>query len=203
MMKLALLASLIGSASAFAPASTGARAVTSLNEKSQAIPFLPKPENTSGYIGDAGFDPLRFSDYFPMDYLAEAEIKHGRIAMLAWAGWVTVDLGIKVYPAAPGMSGLTAVNAHDVAVANGSMGQIFLGIAACEMIGWIAVSQMLQGSGRAPGDFQFGASFLSGKSPEQIKKLKLNEVKNGRLAMLAISGVATQAVLYGQGFPYF
>jgi len=27
-------------------------------------------------------------------------------------------------------------------------------------------------------------------------------VKNGRLAMLAFSGIITQAVLTGQGFPY-
>jgi hypothetical protein len=46
-------------------------------EKSPAVPFLPYPENLKGYIGDdIGFDPLRISDYFPMDYLRESELKY-------------------------------------------------------------------------------------------------------------------------------
>ena len=71
---------------------TTARASTSLNvsPKSEALPFLPKPANLEGYVGDVGFDPLRISDYVPMDYLREAELKHSRICMLAWTGWVTV-----------------------------------------------------------------------------------------------------------------
>ena len=50
---------------------------TALNaEKSPAVPFLPYPENLKGYVGDdIGFDPLRISDYFPMDYLRESELK--------------------------------------------------------------------------------------------------------------------------------
>lgn len=53
------------------------KAATALNaEKSPAVPFLPYPENLKGYIGDdIGFDPLGISDYFPMDYLREAELK--------------------------------------------------------------------------------------------------------------------------------
>ena len=44
--------------------------------KSPAVPFLPEAENLKGYVGDdIGFDPLRISDYFPMDYLREAELK--------------------------------------------------------------------------------------------------------------------------------
>jgi hypothetical protein len=33
------------------------------------------------------------------------------------------------------------------------------------------------------------------------KKLEINELKNGRLAMLAFSGIVTQAALTGKGFP--
>jgi hypothetical protein len=45
-------------------------------ENSPAVPFLPYPANLKGYVGDdIGFDPLGISDYFPMDYLREAELK--------------------------------------------------------------------------------------------------------------------------------
>jgi light-harvesting complex I chlorophyll a/b binding protein 1 len=45
-------------------------------EKSPAVPFLSYPGNLKGYVGDdKGFDPLGVSDFFPMDYLRESELK--------------------------------------------------------------------------------------------------------------------------------
>ena len=176
---------------------------TALNvEKSPSLPFLPYPENCKGYVGDVGFDPLGISNYVPMDYLRESELKHARIAMLAWTGWVAVDLGVRVYPVPEALQGVTAATAHDAAVAQGGMGQIFGWIGLLECVSWLSISAMLQGSGRAPGDFSFGASFLDGKSAEQVNAMKLKEIKNGRLAMMAIGGVATQSVLNGSAFPY-
>jgi light-harvesting complex I chlorophyll a/b binding protein 1 len=69
----------VASAAAFAPAQTGQTVSALSAEKSPAMPFLPYPKNLKGYIGDdIGFDPLGISDYFPMDYLREAELKNGR-----------------------------------------------------------------------------------------------------------------------------
>jgi len=66
------------------------------------------------------------------------------------------------------------------------------------------VIQMLQGSGRAPGDFGFDPlGFSKGKSEAQINDLKLKEITHSRLAMLAFGGIVTQAVLTQKGFPYF
>ena len=44
---------------------------------------------------------------------------------------------------------------------------------------------------------------LSLKKSANYAKLQVNEIKNGRLAMLAFSGICTQAALTGKGFPYF
>jgi light-harvesting complex I chlorophyll a/b binding protein 1 len=83
------------------------------------------------------------------------------------------------------------------------MSQIFLWCGLFEVIGTIALIQMLEGSGREPGDFGFDPlGFLKGKSEEERNRMKLRVLKNGRLAMLAFSGVVTQAVLYDKGFPY-
>jgi light-harvesting complex I chlorophyll a/b binding protein 1 len=170
-------------------------------EKSPAVPFLPYPENLRGYIGeDTGFDPLRLSDYFPVDYLRESEIKHGRIAMLAAVGFITTDLGIVLHPLG---QGLTSRTAHDVLCEKGVMGNILLWMCVAEIVSYIAVSEMLQGSGREPGYFGFGVDYYKNKTPEQIKKLKYQEIVNGRLAMFAFGGMATQSVLYDKGFPYF
>lgn len=212
---------------------SASKAVTALNaEKSPAMPFLPYPKNLKGYIGEeTGFDPLGISDIFPMDYMREAEIKHCRLAMLAWLGFVITDLGFIVHPLG---KGLTSVQAHDVLCDQKVMGNALIFVCLAEMVSYIGVSEMLQGSGREPGNFGFGHFYYKGKTTEQINKLKYQEIKvrvrgvpfrerhgsihvpllkhqltirllfqNGRLAMLAFSGVVTQSVLYGKGFPYF
>ena len=99
-------------------------------------------------------------------------------------------------------AGLTSATAHDALVEKGVMGNMLVFIGFFEIVGWLAIAEMLQGSGREAGDFGFGTSFLNGKSEEQIKKLKYQEIKNGRLAMMAFGGAVTQSVLYDCGFPY-
>jgi hypothetical protein len=42
--------------------------------------------------GDVGFDPLGFSDVFDIKILREAELKHGRIAMLATLGLIVQEV---------------------------------------------------------------------------------------------------------------
>jgi len=172
-------------------------------ENSEALPFMPYPPNLKGYVGDVGFDPLRFSDFAPMDFLREAELKHGRICMLAWVGFVAVDTGVHIYPFPEAYEGLTSVTAHDALVEQGAMSQIFLWCGLVEVISTIAVIQMLEGSGREPGDYGFDPlGFLKGKTEDEVNEMKLREVKNGRLAMLAFSGIVTQSVLTQGPFPY-
>lgn len=156
-----------------------------------------------GYVGDdVGFDPLRISDYFPMDYLREAELKHARLAMVAFVGFIAPDLGFKI-PLFADTPDFSSATAHDTFVDQGSMGLIALCTATFELVSYIALSEMLQGSGRQPGDFGLDPlRFMEGKSEEEMKDMQYKELKNGRLAMFAIGGVVTQAVLTGNGFPY-
>jgi len=170
---------------------------------SESLPFLEYPPNLKGYVGDVGFDPFRFSDFVPMDFLREAELKHGRICMMAAAGFAAVDCGLRIVPLPEEYEGLTSVTAHDALVKQGAMSQMLLFFSLAEVIDLIAVNQMLAGSGREPGDFGFDpAGFLKGKSKEEADQMKLKELTNGRLAMMAFSGMVTQAVLTQGPFPY-
>ena len=52
------------------------------------LPFLTAPKGLKGYIGEeAGFDPVGFAEIMDIKWMREAEIKHGRVAMLATIGY--------------------------------------------------------------------------------------------------------------------
>jgi light-harvesting complex I chlorophyll a/b binding protein 1 len=118
---------------------------------------------------------------------------------MAIVGYIAVDNGFVVHPLG---QGLTSATAHDALVEKGVMGNALVFIGIFEIVSWLAIAEMLQGSGREPGDFGFGTGLLNGKSEEQINKLKYQELKHGRLAMMAFSGAVTQSVLFDVGFPY-
>jgi len=148
------------------------------------------PPNLAGYAGDKGFDPFRFSDFVPMDFLREAELKHGRLCMMAVTGFAAVDLGLRVYPTPEAYESLTSVTAHDALVKQGAMGQLLLWFSLAEIVDSIAVMQMLEGSGRKPGDFGLDPlGFVTGVSEETRKEMEEKEITHCRLAMFAFSGM--------------
>ncbi|KAH8085522.1 chlorophyll A-B binding protein [Aureococcus anophagefferens] len=200
MARSLVLISLAASASALVAPVPAAKSAVAMNyQASEALPFMEKPEALDGtYAGDVGFDPFGFTSIF--DVKREAEIKHGRICMLAWTGFVATDLGFTL----PGdMHQVSSVLAHDVACKYGAMQQLFLWLSFTEVILSAGVAQMMwMGSPREPGDYGLDPlDFCS--TPEKKADMKLKEITHCRLAMFAFSGVVTQAVLTGKGFPYF
>jgi len=167
------------------------------------MPFLPKPQNLKGYAGEhQEFDPLGFSDTFDIKWLREAELKHGRVCMLATVGfflqqWITIP-GMKptpdalkaIYTAPPGAMAALLVFAGYVE--SSSTG------------GKMTMLDMFEDTDREPGDLNFGKQFLIGKSEEEITDLRLKELNNGRLAMMAFGGmVHHNLVVNGPLFPLF
>ncbi len=194
--------------------------VTSLNgAKSQAVPFLEQPAALDGTMaGDVGFDPFGFSgawldkdwsqqivpDIWPeseprtpittIQWMREAELKHSRVAMLAVVGWLTTESGVR-FPGSAFTSISNSLAAHDACVKNGSMGLLLSAIFFLELAAGAAIFDQAKGSGRQPGDFAFDPFKLS-SSPDRAKKYAQAEIKNGRLAMLAISGILTQSAAF-------
>jgi len=188
MVKIISVLALAGSASAFAPAAKPA-ASTALNaEMSKSLPFVKAPANTAGYVGDVGFDPLGFSEYFDMKWLREAEIKHGRSSMLATLGFVAQE-----YITLPGYTHVDDSNLAPEAVGVSAMLQIVMWMGVLEFWtnkGNVTMETMFSDPERVPGDLGFDPmGFSVGKSQEEKDAMALKELKNGRLAMLAIGGM--------------
>ena len=91
----------------------------------KAFQLLNDPDAAAG--GDYKFDPLGFGGGKMME---EKELANGRIAMLAFAGWVAVDLGFRV-PFAPDVSSLYA---HDACVERGPMLGLLIPLTAIELL---------------------------------------------------------------------
>merc|ERR1719324_198256 len=175
-----------------------------ISKPSKAMPFLTAPvAMSSGLVGaEAGFDPLYFSDFLDIKWLREAELKHGRICMLASTGIMFPELfgGLPNYP------GFTT-NAVEAAtsVPSEAMLQILAFAAYLEIIAntgkdgqlKIGMMNMFEDPDRVPGNLGFDP-LKFGENPETRERLEMAELKNGRLAMIAFSGMLHQTFVTGK-----
>jgi len=174
---------------------------------SEALPFLTRPIILDGSMaGDAGFDPLGFAQTKEdlMNY-REAEIKHGRLAMLAAAGWPLSELFDKKIALALHMSPLVDGADRVPSVLNGGLEKVnpffwmacLVGAAAIDVSG-IAKSNSGDES-YFPGNLGFDPLGLYPKTEEGQQRMQLAEIKNGRLAMISILGFAIQEFVFKSG----
>ncbi|KAJ1478265.1 chlorophyll a/b-binding protein domain-containing protein [Baffinella frigidus] len=164
------------------------------------IPIFKRPDSLDGsMVGDQGFDPFGFSGWVNMKFCREAELKHGRVAMLAFVGIMVESAGI-TFPGVTKVFGASTniFEIHNKAVEVGAMGQILLWVGVFEMLaGYPGMTQTMEGGARAPGDFGFDPLGL-GKGDKLARK-QLSEITNGRLAMLAVSGIVHHTIITGKG----
>jgi len=167
-------------------ASVGLRSAT----LSRSVPFLPKPKNISpSMIGYAGFDPLACSDLVDIKWLQEAEIKHGRVCMLAFLGMLVQEFAHLPSPEFANPLATEAV----FQVPAGGLWQIFLFCGIAEFIlhkGKISYVDMFDGDA-VPGQLGFNPMGL--KISDNVR---LQEIKNGRLAMVGVGGVIHSMLIY-------
>lgn len=182
--------------------SSGAAAVA-LPAMSASLPFMARPNALDGsMVGDVGFDPLGFAKN--KDDLAnyrEAEIKHGRLAMLAAAGWPISELADKKIAATLGMAPILDSSDRVPSLLNGGLGKI----SPAYWIGVLGVAGLIDVLGQLrmksdnyqPGDFGLRLGYPSDEAGQE--RMQLAELKNGRLAMIAIFGFAVQEFVTKQG----
>jgi len=164
------------------------------SEGPEPIPFTPTRTSKE-------FDPWGFSERAPewLLWFRESELKHCRIAMLAVVGFVVPEF-VRIPGAQFSFEAIPRViDAHDKLPE--SMIQIFGWISFLEAIQWPAVANM-NNYDREPGNFGFDPLGFYPSDPEKQKQYQISELKNGRLAMIAIGGMVHGAIVTGHGFPY-
>ena len=211
-MKTAVLASIVASAAAFAPAQTSTRSATSISETKADLEALATKANPTVKF----YDPMSLSDQdfwgkgneATIGWLRQSEIKHGRIAMFAFVGYITQSNF--VFPWAQTLAGdahpspALGPEAQWDAIPEAAKWQIFGVISMLELWDECGGGGVLPHytKGRKPGQYPpftafrdnvhfvldlydpFGLS--KNKSEEKKQRGLVAELNNGRLAQLGI-----------------
>jgi len=200
-LSLALAAALAASTSAFAPISAPASTTLLSATGFEEVGGEPWDPLSLGKLEDAADT---FPNMFPRtQFLQEAEIKHGRMSMLAWTGvWATHVGGMGLGMHIPGMpiesdwtKALGVVASEQPGLFAATL--LFISIAEGESVGhsgdnWRNVST------KEPGNLGLDPWGLQARlTEEEVARYKIVELKNGRAAMIAMASLFAMESLPG------
>ncbi len=203
MTKFAIASLFVGSTAAFAPAP-----VTKVSSAVNAFTAADLP----GALPPMGFwDPLGLAekaDEKTLKRYREAEVTHGRVAMLAVVGFLVGE-------AVEGSSFLFDAQitgpaiSHPAQIPDGWDALIVTLIGAAEaqraQIGWVDPADAsydqpgLLRDDYYPGDIGFDPLGIRPEDPEELDLMITKELQNGRLAMLAAAGFLAQEAVDNLG----
>jgi len=195
---------LVGSAAAFS--TFGAKKSAAPSKQAFTVDTIP------GALAPMGvWDPLGLADKadeMTLKRYREAEVTHGRVAMLAVLGFLAGE-------AVEGSSFLFDAQVSGPAISHlGQVPPVFwvlltIGIGAAEQTraekGWLEPSNVpvdqpgLLRDTYYPGDIGFDPLNLKPSDPTEFNELATKELQNGRLAMLAAAGFIAQEMVNGKG----
>lgn len=151
------------------------------------------PRNEAGVNEPLGyFDPLRLAkDEDKFRAYRTAEIKHGRVAMMATVGAVAQH-----YVKLPGFESVpSGLGALDTLPSSGGLGVLALSLGFVELIFW------KEDPSKEPGNFGDPAGWNQtglGEEGSFGVEMRDRELNNGRFAMFAIAGIVTAEMVTGK-----
>jgi hypothetical protein len=161
---------------------------------------LPGAISPLGY-----FDPLGFCkerSLLGVKRFREAEIMHGRVAMMATLGYLIAENTPTI---AFGFEHPTIANNMIPEVTLGVMFPFFLAINISEALrankGWVEPGMgelFTLREGYYPGDLGFDPLGLKPAGAKDFADMQAKELSNGRLAMFAVAGMCAQELINGQ-----
>jgi len=219
-MKLSLLSVLIGSAAAFAPAPS-ARTSVAVNAGIDDLKSIAEKSNPVLKF----YDPLELSSTTiwgntndaTIAFLRQSEIKHGRVAMAAFVGYIVQSNGIHfpwpiAFDGTPFPSAAGSPPEQWDALSPAAKWQIILFIGFLEWYSEAAGTHYMRGGvpGAYPKFSEFGMiphpmpfnlydpfGFSKNRSEEAKANGLIKELNNGRLAMIGILGFISEQRVEG------
>ena len=213
MFRATILAlALLGPASAFAPAATTQTRASALKVANGWEPDAAKfAYGLPGSLSPVGeFDPFGFAKDCTLDQMKlyrEAEVTHGRVAMLATLGFL---VGENFHPLF-GLDGKEILGIESLTEVRQVFPAFFellvILIGATELsraqAGWVPPRNRGVGGTAGdtlnvdyyPGDIGFDPLGLKPTDAEEFATLQTKELQNGRLAMLAVAGFVAQELV--------
>jgi len=198
-MKLAIIATLTSVAAAFAPSAKVAQSVISL----QASGF----DSELGVQAPLGYwDPLGMLDnasQAQFDRLRYVEIKHGRVAMLAFLGNIITRAGLHLPGSISNTAGIKFDEVPNGLAALQSEGIPQFGtlqiIGFCGFLEFFVMKDIEGTNNEFIGDFRNGVRIAAWDNFDEETKLKKRayELNNGRAAMFGIFGLMVHEQLGG------
>ena len=212
----------------YAPAGMGREFINEAGVRKPIEEFVGASEemDLAGYFrGEAAkvWDPMEFHKLSKVSannpdvaWLREAELKHGRVCMLAFVGILVTSGG--THFGAPVFTEAAAAGWPDsLGVIQKLNGGIFAqGIAAIAIVEGVSNTNSARGGawwdglwfgeragGVVAGDFGWDPLKLMPKDAKAAERMKLKELKNGRLAMLAVMGMFFEYIQTGKAFGDF
>jgi len=201
------LLALVASTAAFAPVS---RSTSSNSATTTAVNAFA--DDLVGALDPVGFfDPLGFAEKADENTLKryrEAELTHGRVAMLAAVGFLVgeqVEGSSFLFdaqitgPAITHLAQVPPVFWVLLTVAIGSAEQFRA------TVGWVEPENVpvdqpgLLRSEYIPGDIGFDPLGIKPEDPEEFRIMQTKELQHGRLSMLAVAGFMAQELTDGKG----
>ena len=141
-------------------------------------------------VGYSGFDPLNLGIDKNVEFFRDAEVKHGRIAMLAALGLPTAELVHGRLAEALDLPSLL-VDGKFPSLVNGGLSQTPIPYFLLANVAGSAMFELMNVTKWDP---------LNLSSPDQLKQAQweLAELKNGRLAMMAVPLYVIQELITGK-----
>jgi hypothetical protein len=167
---------------------------------------LEKAKNMAGSSAPWDFfDPLGFCtddmSEGKLCFYREAEIKHGRLGMLASVGFL---VGEQFHPLFGGDIDVPSYIAFQQTPLQTFWPAVVAAIAIPETFSVFEFEDpdvekwaMKTGTGRVPGDMGFDPLRIKPTDPAQLKTMQTKEINNGRLAMLGAAGMIAQELVNG------
>lgn len=168
-----------------------------------ATAYTTKP--VAGVLAPLGFfDPLKFSSKVSegrFKFYQEAEIKHGRVAMLASIGFPVAE---QYHPLWGGNNDAPSYISFQSSPLQTFWFDVLLLIAVFEVFSVFAFNNPFEGyepwtikDKHEPGNFNFDPLNLKPIGDEKYQNMKSKEINNGRVAMGAITIMVLQELFTG------